>query len=297
MKQKPYHLPLLLSLALSAPACLQAPPESEEASDHAEDAADDKAALGFGVEADAPDALAVLKIANTFSVTKLVAAGLTKNVAKRIVKARTEQGDFATLVALDKVPYVGIKVFSALRWHATIKKLYPTSLRVPLVTAYGESLPAMLNEALVEAGQAPLPDHVWINDDYAYGELRTDLRQRFAEAGLPEDFEPLAYATVGEFDANAETAQLATTCWIGNPWHVADVLSYQIDDMLSDQYTIWGWRVGDKTVLNEDLPPDTLEGEDTWNNYDTNSNEVLLLQTTYHDGPDYDVVPACRNPR
>lgn len=296
MKQT-YHLPLLLSLALSTPACLQAPSEPDGSSDQAEDAADDKAALGFGVEADAPDALAVLKIANTFSVTKLVAAGVTKNVAKRIVKARTEQGDFATLVDFDKVPYVGIKVFSALRWHATIKKLYPTSLRVPLVTAYGESLPAMVNDALIEAGQEPLPNHVWINVDYAYSELRTDLAQRFATAGLPQDFEPIAFATVYEIDDNAEAAHLPTTCWIGNPWHVADELGAQTDDLLSDQYNIWGWRVGDKTVLNNDLPPDVLAEETTWNNYDTNSNEVLIMQTTYDDGPDYDSVPACRNPR
>ena len=287
-------------VAIAGSACIAPPESSRDAASAAgaEDAAsDDKAPLGFGIEPDAPDGLAVLQIASTYSVAKLVAAGLTKRVAKKIYDTRKANGPYVSLVALDQVPNVGIKVFSALRWHATISKLYPTSLRIPAVSADGEALPLLVNTALSAAGLPPIAAHVWVNQGQMYGGILADWANRFDEAGLGEEIEPLANATISDFAASAEETSAPTPCWIGNPWQVPALVWAEADSMMSDQYGIWGWRVGDKVELEDDFDIDSLDDAAPWLDYDTDSNAVLIIQSTYGDSFSYDVVPACRNPR
>ena len=296
-----FQIAIASLFVLSAAACIGAPDAAHDAASSlgSEDLAHDDKALGFGVEADAPDALAVLKVASTYSVAKLEAAGLTNRVAKNIYAEQQENGPFVSLVALDKVPYVGSNVFSALRWHATLNGHYPTSLRIPAVTAEGEALASITATTSEHDDLTPIGPHVWINDDQPYESFIADWAQLFDELELAEEVETFMYGTISDLGTLAADADLAKPCWVGNPWHVADLLANETDSLMSDQYWIHAWRVGSKTYYGEsdnDLHAQ-LADEPTWANYATTSNAVLIAFTDYADDYAFDVVPSCRNPK
>src|SRR6185503_19249726 len=97
---------------------------------------DDAKADAFGVEDWSPDGAAVLKLVTTATEDKLDDdVGLSAQVAGKIVDARDALPGkkFTDLAELDAVPYVGSTVFKQLLKYVTIKHLYKTSLRVPLL--------------------------------------------------------------------------------------------------------------------------------------------------------------------
>lgn len=287
-----------LLAACAIAGCLDTGAAESGAEDEATET--DKAALGFGIEADAPDGLAVLEMANTYSKTKLRQVGLTSTVAAAIVKARTNDGPFADLIALDKVKGVGPKVFGAMRWYATINDLYPTSLRIPLVADYGDgALLGEINDALVAAGQAALPDHIWISAEATYSDFMDSYRARVAAAGLTDYPDPVAYGTIAGINELAVAGDHPVVCWVGDAWDVFELVTGEADALVSDQYVGWAWRVGKKAAYQDEDTRAALATDEAWGAYDTQSNEVWLAFST-NDGGDnvnIDAVTACRDPR
>jgi hypothetical protein len=127
-----------------------------EAEDGIEDTTDDtflsadEKADAFGAEDFSPDGLAVLRFATNASATALRNdVGLSQRIVDGIIAFRkgpdnrantADDKHFGDLAELDAVPFFGKRAFDAMLITATVKNLYKTSLRVPLLDESGKPL-------------------------------------------------------------------------------------------------------------------------------------------------------------
>ncbi|MBK9072326.1 MAG: helix-hairpin-helix domain-containing protein [Myxococcales bacterium] len=295
------NLPMALTALLAANSigCLTAdnlpPDESGLGAEDAED--NDKSSFSYGLEDDAPDVLAVLHLANTYSVDDLVAAGVTNRVAKNIDAARRAAGAFASISALDKVPRVGAKVFSALRWHATVERLYPTSLRLPVVSDEYLAL-SLFNDEVVAAGLPAVRNHVWINADTSYEEFQAALTQKFAAAGMSADkISALTESTfngIAHLQHAAASARIRQPCWIGDPTEVAAHVEGQAGSLFPDAFEVFAWRYENMGEVLY-VPPDNnfLESRE-WTNHHIYTHTVRIAAGVDGDYTDIGALANCR---
>jgi hypothetical protein len=264
----------------------------------------------MGIEDWSPDGKAVLALVNqTGTASDLVEqASLTSSVAKRIVdwkkgddrRAGTaDDREFEDLRQLDKIPYVGKRVFKALREAAFEQGLYRTSIRMPLLMSAGDdpSQLASVNERMREHGLQPF-------GRYAYVDGRSDvfgLVARYQErldaliALEPEleDFSVFTGLTVSSYKADG-----LKPCYIGAAAQVPDLVNDLADGLVSDQYTVWAYRWHDQQFVDDvDVEDDVNDAYDAaWADYDEKSWDVLIINSTSDGGDerDADLIPPCR---
>lgn len=258
---------------------------------------DDKSSFTYGLEDDAPDVLAVLQIVNTYSVAELVAAGVTNRVAKNIDAARAAAGDFTSIDALDKVPRVGAKVFSALRWHATVERLYPTSLRLPVVSDEYLAL-SLFNDEVVAAGLPAVRNHVWINAETSYEEFEATLTQKFTAAGMSADkISALADSTfdgIAHLQHAAASARIRQPCWIGDPTEVAAHVEAQAGSLFPDAFAVFAWRYENMGEVLYVPPGNNFLETREWTNHHIYTHTVRIAAGVDGDYTDIGALANCR---
>lgn len=272
------------ALALAEAACLPAADSLDDASLGAEDLDDDdKGILAVSLEHDAPDTLAVLEVANTYSVEALVATGVTKRVAKNIEAARAAKGAFASLDELDKVKRVGSKVIGALLTYVTKEQLFPPSVRIPTVSVLNY-LPfaSWFGEAFAAAGLPRIPRHLWLNDGYSHADffarLEADLAMIGEDAATIESY--LAYGTfknLYQLQHAADRGSTGQPCWIGDPIAAVDVLALQSGTLFREGYEIFGWNFGG---LYDVIAPggDDFTDDQEWRNHSPHAKTVMIAE-------------------
>lgn len=125
-----------LATALVTTACLGSVPAPEVDIDGVwDDEQADKASV-LGIEEGSAQAMGILAVANHPDLAHLAAAGLARRPIDNIKAFRAgvdgqlataDDVAFASLAQLDKVPYVGVKVFGALLAYATDQGLVPAA--------------------------------------------------------------------------------------------------------------------------------------------------------------------------
>ena len=262
---------------------------------------DEAKADAFGVEDWSPDGAAVLRLISSASKTKLHDdVGLSTRVANNIVAKRPSLGGtYTDLADLDAVPYVGKTVFNQLLKYVTERKLFKPSLRVPLLIDDGQgnltSIATFSDEARA-AGLQGFARYTFVDADTNFSAKMDSYDQRLqalaTAAHMTIEGEMIRYASsLGDYQLGTQRV-----CFLGPPEAVADVSGSHGDGMMSDMYSIWGWRYKTKVWTYDDLEdPNEFFGSE-WTNWNTSSDSVLIETTASDSGddPSGTVVPPCR---
>lgn len=92
------------------------------------------------------------------------------------------------------------------------------------------------------------------------------------------------------------------TCYRGSAKEAVDIALENTDNLYSDQYTLFAWRVGKKIVYGESFVDDQesrdqlSEESEEWKNYDKKSDTILMIGSVGDDGTDFNtsVIPRCK---
>jgi hypothetical protein len=90
-----------------------------------------------------------------------------------------------------------------------------------------------------------------------------------------------------------------TTSFIGDPHLVPDVSATQVDSLMVDPYTVWGYRYQTASWVSDDADLDEMDFGDEWDAWDTSSTSVLLVSSLGDDEflePDVIRLPLIRSP-
>lgn len=151
---------------------------------------------------------------------------------------------------------------------------------------------AVFNKTLMAHGQKPQKEFVDLTVDTKFdlSEYRENLDAVIDAAGID-------YAqSFGEYyPANWGDSE-NYTCYRGDGKDVAAIVLNNIDNMYSDQYTLWVWKTGKTTEYVYAEEGDFGFESTEWASYDTKSDTVLMLGSTGDDGTDENVsiIPRCK---
>lgn len=260
---------------------------------------DDAKSDAFGVEDWSPDGAAVLKLVSTASASKLRNdLGLSSRVATGILDKRAAiGGSFEDLAQLDAAKYVGKTVFAHLLDYVADHHLFKTSLRVPLLVE-NENTQATtpistFNAAARSVGLTGFARYTFVDMGTPFEDKMTSYNTRLAElaakANITIGGEMLMYAySYGDFSSGTQHI-----CYIGDGKDVSEVMGAQAGVMVGEMYSIWGWRHKAQKWMYDD--GEEQLGDD-FANYDTSSDDVLVIYTNDDDGTHIasDVIPRCR---
>ena len=281
-------------LAFGTLACVQADdPGAEDVEDG------DKGVLAIGLENDAPDVLALLQIANTYTADELFAAGLSKKAATNIEAARIANGPFTSLQALDKVERVGATAIGELLTYVTRERLFPTSLRIPTVSrVFYYPFSSWLEDDLPPEAAALRP-HMWLNDDYSHADFYAQLKTQLEAEGRSEDdvaytLRATSFYDLAHLQHGAQSGGMRQPCWIGDPIDAVYLVAAQAGTLFPDGYEVFGWRFG----IDGEVHGTPTEGDFTtaskWINHSPNSKTVLLAEGVERAAATFTTLGPCR---
>ncbi len=181
--------------------------------------------------------------------------------------------------------------------HAKEKTVLHVPFFVEITTGAGNSptyeyVPvAVFNKTLIAHGQKAQKEFVDITLDSQVDafEYKQKLDDAITAAGIPnaQAFGEYVPANWGD-DQNY-------TCYRGDGKDVAEIVLHNTDNLYSDQYTLWAWKLGKTTTYVYAEDDSSFESTD-WAKYDTNSETVILLGSTGDDGTDENesIIPRCK---
>lgn len=264
----------------------------------------DAKADAFGVEDWSPDGMAVLRLVNSASARKLEDdVGLSARAAKSVVahRATLDDGRYRDLAELDAAPYIGRATFARLIQYVTDEHLYRTAIRVPLVTVDPDAARLVpissFNDEAQAAGKRGFASYTFVDEQNTYFDKAASYNERLAELGL--DRELVTHAV----DLSALAAGSLEPCYVGDPMEVPDLVRWQADDLLTEMYTVRGWRTGEEQGIADDV--DTLAFGAEWADWAESSageQRAVGIWYVYDDGvvraddetAKLDVLPPCR---
>lgn len=162
---------------------------------------------------------------------------------------------------------------------------------------------ALVNPELQKKGLDPLPEKMVITDSdpFDYWTLDSKVTQTLEKAGYPNG--NLVLENVPTMNANGEFH----TCYRGDATRLADLVQNLSDGPYSDQLVVQGWKFKDqKAFLNMEYPDDSGEAQTldrlfakksrAWADFDTSSEDVLILTSFSDDGTDLNesLIPLCQ---
>jgi len=183
-------------------------------------------------------------------------------------------------------------------------KSQPTVLVVPLMFQESGELITSQAAELKKAGKGEFPEVIEFTaknidqarDEFSdavgrVSEYASDLYDADPSKGDPDEM-LWAAASPSEYVRKAGPS----ICYRGNPKGVADILTQLGDGVLSDQFTMWGWRYK-STKTFEDGFDDSSFGKE-WSSYDTKGTDVLIVNSAGDDGTDENssLIPRCPSP-
>jgi hypothetical protein len=168
------------------------------------------------------------------------------------------------------------------------------SFRVPLLS--GDDVPVLLstyNDKLVAAGKDALPDFITVTGDKKgynqYNDLWQKMESIFEELNM--DTYMLSAATPGAYIAKDAAGNDISFCFIGDVSKVADGLSNISDSVLSDQFTIWGYKYGSVEKFDDGYDRSDFASALTeeWTKGDLDKDTFMVLYTVSDGGEDMTV--------
>jgi len=295
------RMPRLLSLGLLASVTLTGCAGDEGVEDPADDVflTEGAKADAFGVEDWSPDGRAVLTFVTSASAATLEDdVGLSARVAAAIVahRATLTGGEYHDLAELDAARYVGVTVFKKLLRHAADNHLFKTSIRIPLVVD-GDSRVSIttFNDEARTAGVTGFAAYTFVDANTDYTKKANSYNTRLAELATRAGIE------IGEISIYKRSLPDypvgSPEPWFnGAPLEVSDVTSSQADGLMSDMYSLWGWRYQSKTWIYDDQTEEDMAFGEEWTAWSKTSKAVLLMSTATDGGeePEADVIAPCR---
>lgn len=166
------------------------------------------------------------------------------------------------------------------------------AVKVPVLDE-NEQLPlSRFNAALGAASLPTFPDTFGASNqnDAWQGEL-----DALAAQSARDDVLAITGAELAQY-GGLEPLVDAGFCYEGDASALPDLLSGFSDAILSDMFSVWGWRAGASSAYDEWHEPTTASAiYDEWNAYDASGTDVLLVVSDDDDGNERVVtVPACR---
>ncbi len=150
---------------------------------------------------------------------------------------------------------------------------------------------AVFNKTLIAHGQKAQKEFVDVTMDTqvdAY-EYRQNLNDAITAAGITnaQAFGESVPANWGD-DENY-------TCYRGDGKDVADIVLNNTDNLYSDQYTLWAWKLGKTTAYVYAEEESDFESK-AWAKYDTSSDSVIMLAAVGDEGTDENesIIPRCK---
>jgi hypothetical protein len=249
----------------------------------------------FGIEDWSPDGAAVLKLVSTATEDALLDdVGLSQRAVDGILAQRAAVGGvFEDLAQLDDAAWIGPATFEHMRQYVTEKKLFKTALRIPLVLDDGSGTKPIseYNQIAYAFGHTGFAKYTFIDGSVSYGTKAESYDMRLQAlalaAGVTIDGEMMRYA--------ASLDEYGDVCFLGDPADVPELTAGQYDDLMSDMYSMWAWRAGTASYV-EDPTLDPAQEYPGWAGHDAASRTVLMWTTADDDG-DFlhsEVVPPCR---
>lgn len=254
----------------------------------------------FGVEDWSPDGAAVIKFASSATKAKLQSAGLTAKVANAIIAQRnTLPGKkFTTLHQIDQAEYTGKTVFTALLDYVAKKKLFKTSLRIPLLVDDGSDTTSITkyNEQARAAGVTGFAPYIYVDVDTKYGDKADAYDARLQALATKTHTTIDAEVTRYAYSLAAFETGTYAPCYIGDIGEAASIASSHTDEMMSDMYIEWAARWKDQTWYDDNIDGSEYSAGTEWDEFDKDSDDFLIISSANDDGDSSDpaLVGKCR---